>query len=331
MAIPIPHRQLFIDGEWKEPTKGKRLPIINPANETVIGSDHNPFSSFTSTIQTDPSIGGSEFFFLLISIMFPGDIPAATVEDVELAVEAARRAFYRNGGREWARASGATRAKYLRAIASKIRERASELAKLEALDSGKPLDETTWDLDDVASCFEYYADLAESLDGKQRTPVSVPLQTFKSHVIKEPIGVVGLITPCTTKIALQSIFSSAKMNSGLGTPAGRFLDCNESSFGASSGNKQQDNNKTASRLGKKAVSHQPQGGWSFQGSSRQGNCKATSKQSKLNATESRANMATLTTPYDLPFREEALLPFMVELPSLHLPTLPVDKKDNAYL
>ncbi|XP_028554656.1 betaine aldehyde dehydrogenase 1, chloroplastic-like [Dendrobium catenatum] len=76
-----------------------------------------------------------------------------------------------------------------------IRERASELAKLEALDSGKPLDETTWDLDDVASCFEYYADLAESLDGKQRTPVSVPLQTFKSYVIKEPIGVVGLITP----------------------------------------------------------------------------------------------------------------------------------------
>ncbi|XP_020576142.1 betaine aldehyde dehydrogenase 1, chloroplastic-like [Phalaenopsis equestris] len=159
MAIPIPHRQLFIDGEWKEPNK-KRIPVINPANETVIG-----------------------------------DIPAATAEDVELAVEAARRAFYRNGGREWARASGATRAKYLRSIASKIRERTSELAKLEAIDSGKPLDETAWDLDDVASCFEYYADLAESLDEKQRAPVSVPLKTFKSYVIKEPIGVVGLITP----------------------------------------------------------------------------------------------------------------------------------------
>lgn len=137
-----------------------RIPIINPANETVIG-----------------------------------DIPAATAEDVDLAVDAARRAFYRNRGREWARASGATRAKYLRSIASKIRERTSELAKLEAIDSGKPLDETAWDLDDVASCFEYYADLAESLDGKQRAPVSVPLQTFKSYVIKEPIGVVGLITP----------------------------------------------------------------------------------------------------------------------------------------
>ncbi|KAK9277813.1 hypothetical protein L1049_027369 [Liquidambar formosana] len=51
--------------------------------------------------------------------------------------------------------------------------------------------------DDVASCFEYYADLAEALDAKQKAPVSLPMQTFKCHVLKEPIGVVGLITPWT--------------------------------------------------------------------------------------------------------------------------------------
>lgn len=49
--------------------------------------------------------------------------------------------------------------------------------------------------DDVAGCFDYYADLAEGLDAKQKAPVSVPMDTFKSHVLKEPIGVVGLITP----------------------------------------------------------------------------------------------------------------------------------------
>lgn len=49
--------------------------------------------------------------------------------------------------------------------------------------------------DDVAGCFEYYADLAEALDGKQRAPISLPMETFKSYVLKEPIGVVGLITP----------------------------------------------------------------------------------------------------------------------------------------
>lgn len=49
--------------------------------------------------------------------------------------------------------------------------------------------------DDVAGCFEYYADLAEGLDAKQKAPLSLPLDTFKGYVLKEPIGVVGLITP----------------------------------------------------------------------------------------------------------------------------------------
>ncbi|KAG1327048.1 betaine aldehyde dehydrogenase 2 [Cocos nucifera] len=160
MSGAIPRRQLFIDGEWRDPVRQKRIPVINPATEEPIG-----------------------------------DIPAATAEDVELAVAAARRALTRNRGKDWARTSGAARAKYLRAIAAKITERKSELAKLETLDCGKPLDEAAWDMDDVAGCFEYYADLADALDGKQRAPVSLPMQTFKSYVLKEPIGVVGLITP----------------------------------------------------------------------------------------------------------------------------------------
>ncbi|ONK56573.1 uncharacterized protein A4U43_C10F10230 [Asparagus officinalis] len=123
-----------------------------------------------------------------------GDISAATEEDVNLAVEVARIVLKRNGSKEWARATGAFRAKYLREIAAKITERKSKLAKLEALDCGKPLDEAAWDIDDVACCFEYYADLAEALDAKQRSPVSLPMDTFKSYVLREPIRVVGLIT-----------------------------------------------------------------------------------------------------------------------------------------
>lgn len=49
-----------------------------------------------------------------------GDILAATAEDVELAVAAARTALKKNKGRDWASASGAHRAKYLRAIAAKV-------------------------------------------------------------------------------------------------------------------------------------------------------------------------------------------------------------------
>ncbi|KAE8717827.1 Betaine aldehyde dehydrogenase [Hibiscus syriacus] len=160
MAVQVPRRQLFVDGQWREPVLKKRIPIINPATEQIIG-----------------------------------DIPAATSEDVEIAVASARRALSRNKGKDWASASGAVRAKYLRAIAAKITERKTEFAKLEAIDCGKPLDEAVWDMEDVAGCFEYYADLAEGLDLKQKAPVSLPLETFKSHVLKEPIGVVGLITP----------------------------------------------------------------------------------------------------------------------------------------
>ncbi|KAB5531972.1 hypothetical protein DKX38_018642 [Salix brachista] len=169
MAIHLPNRQLFIDGEWREAVLKKRIPVINPATEQIIG-----------------------------------DIPAATAEDVEIAVEAAKKAFSRNKGKDWSSASGAYRAKYLRAIAAKITERKSELGKLEAIDSGKPLDEALWDMDDVAGCFEYYADLAEGLDAKQKAPVSLPMETFKSYVLKEPLGVVALITPWNYPLLLAT-------------------------------------------------------------------------------------------------------------------------------
>ena len=48
------------------------------------------------------------------------DIPAAISEDVELAVDAARRAFARNKGVDWVNTPGAVRAKYLHAIAAKV-------------------------------------------------------------------------------------------------------------------------------------------------------------------------------------------------------------------
>ncbi|KAG1327037.1 putative Betaine aldehyde dehydrogenase 2, mitochondrial [Cocos nucifera] len=188
MSVTIPHRQLFIDGEWREPLHQKRIPVINPATEDNIG-----------------------------------DIPAGTAEDVELAVAAARRALTRNRGRDWPRASASLRAKYLRAIADKVMERKSELAMLEALDCGKPLEEAAGDVGAVAGCFKYYADLAEALDEKQTT---LSTHTFKSHVVKEPIGVVGLITPCTclefAEICKEAGLPPGVLNivTGFGTEAG---------------------------------------------------------------------------------------------------------------
>lgn len=113
-----------------------------------------------------------------------------------------------------------------------IIERKPELAKLEALDCGKPYDEAAWDMvhdtpytsvyffssltcwsvchsfyqDDVAGCFEYFADQAEALDKRQNSPVSLPMETFKCHLRREPIGVVGLITPWYFHFCPTSVF-----------------------------------------------------------------------------------------------------------------------------
>jgi len=116
MSIPIPNRQLFIDGNWKAPALGKRIPIINPSTQQIIGSFSRSSSLSTASL---------DFIFNSISfthtfLVSAGDIPAATKEDVDLAVAAAKAALSRNKGADWASASGAVRARYLRAIAAKV-------------------------------------------------------------------------------------------------------------------------------------------------------------------------------------------------------------------
>ncbi|MFS8023729.1 putative betaine-aldehyde dehydrogenase [Helianthus anomalus] len=127
---------------------------------------------------------------LQVCLIWWGDIPvAATAEDIDIAVKAARRALKRDEGKEWVSASRAHRAKYLHVIAAKVTEKKDKFAKLEAIDCVKPLDEVAWDMDDIAGCFEYNADLAEALDAKRNAPVNLPMDTFKFHIIREPIGV----------------------------------------------------------------------------------------------------------------------------------------------
>jgi betaine-aldehyde dehydrogenase len=148
--------KLYINGEWTRPAKGGTIPVINPATEEV--------------------------FF---------NAPAGTSADIDRAVAAARQAF--DGG--WGKTNGRERAGYLRAMAKGIAERTDELARLEVLDNGKPLPEAIWDIEDTAGCFDYYADLAEQLDQRQGEPVELPMETFKTEIYHEPMGVVGQIIP----------------------------------------------------------------------------------------------------------------------------------------
>ncbi|TAU45099.1 aldehyde dehydrogenase family protein (plasmid) [Rhizobium ruizarguesonis] len=149
--------ELYIDGQWVKPAKGGTCEVINPATEEVI---HR--------------------------------IAAATAEDVDLAVKAARRAFDRDG---WPKLTGARRAGYLRAIADGIRARRAEIARLEVLDNGKPFPEADWDVADAAGCFDFYAGLAEQLDNNPEEAIALPDARFTSKAVREPIGVAGAIIP----------------------------------------------------------------------------------------------------------------------------------------
>lgn len=155
--MEVPSRQLFIGGKWTSPKAAGRLQVVCPATEEVIGS-----------------------------------IPAATAEDVDAAVQAAVAAVQ---AKQWTTSTGAHRASYLRKIAHLVKERKAALARLETLNMGKPIAEAEWDMDDVAGCFEYYAGLAEALDGRQGEAVDLGSDDFSCQLRREPLGVVALITP----------------------------------------------------------------------------------------------------------------------------------------
>ncbi|MGQ3213552.1 MAG: aldehyde dehydrogenase family protein [Shinella sp.] len=158
--------ELYIDGTWKPSSDGKTLEVINPATEEVI---HH--------------------------------IAAATAEDVDAAVKAARRAFDTDG---WPQTTGAERAKYLRAIAAGIRARQAEIARLEVIDNGKPFPEADWDIADAAGCFDFYAGLAEQLDTNPEEPIALPDDRFTSKAVREPIGVAGAIIPWNYPLLMAS-------------------------------------------------------------------------------------------------------------------------------
>uniref|UniRef100_A0A7S2SHB5 Aldehyde dehydrogenase domain-containing protein n=1 Tax=Rhizochromulina marina TaxID=1034831 RepID=A0A7S2SHB5_9STRA len=85
------------------------------------------------------------------------------------------------------------RGKALHRMAHQIREERLDLARWETLDCGKPLAESLADMDACADFFSYYAEIAPKALESESLPV--PEDGVSSHLTKEPVGVVGCITP----------------------------------------------------------------------------------------------------------------------------------------
>lgn len=118
-------------------------------------------------------------------------VAAGGKNDVDAAVSSAATALETG---EWSRWTGADRARLLIRIADLIDANREELALLECVDQGQPRSYLQGAVDNAANCFRYYASLADQIYGvaTEVPSASGPLHAYSR---REPVGVVGLITP----------------------------------------------------------------------------------------------------------------------------------------
>jgi aldehyde dehydrogenase (NAD+) len=150
----IQHTECFIGGKWLSAASGKTFATVNPATEEIIA-----------------------------------EVAEGDKQDVDLAVDAARKAF--DSG-PWSRMDARDRGRLLYRLADLIEEEIDELAALESLDNGKPVsDSRSADLPLVIDCLRYYAGFADKIHGS-----TIPIRgNYFSYTRREPVGVAGQIIP----------------------------------------------------------------------------------------------------------------------------------------
>ncbi|MES3160809.1 MAG: aldehyde dehydrogenase family protein [Halorubrum sp.] len=124
-------------------------------------------------------------------------VPEAGPDGVDVALENAVEA-----NAMWTERDGRERGRLLSAIADTIRENADRLAAIETLESGRPITESGFHVEGAANYFEYFAGLADKIEGEQ-----IPLPGDRSRIdytVREPYGVTGHVVPWNASIALAS-------------------------------------------------------------------------------------------------------------------------------
>jgi acyl-CoA reductase-like NAD-dependent aldehyde dehydrogenase len=144
---------MLINGEFVASKTNKIFPVYDPSTEEVIAQ-----------------------------------VPDANADDVNRAVAAAKAAFEEGS---WATTTAQERGRVLFRLAEKVRQNLPMLAELECRNSGKPIVEAEFDINDVATCFEYYGGLATKVVGY----VNPVPDNAMSLSLKEPMGVAGQIIP----------------------------------------------------------------------------------------------------------------------------------------
>ena len=153
--------QLFIGGAFVDALDGARIDVHNPHDGTVLAS-----------------------------------VAEAREADVDRAVDAATAAHD-----AWAATPAADRGRVLLRLADAIEANGDELARLESLDTGHPLRDTTrLDVPRTAATFRYFGGMADKFQGSL-PPVEAG---FLNYVTRDPVGVVGQIVPWNFPIMFTS-------------------------------------------------------------------------------------------------------------------------------
>lgn len=147
-------KQMYIDGKWVDSVSGEYREIVYPCTGEVITK-----------------------------------VTEGNAEDVKLAVEAARRAFDKG---DWPKTPAAERGRLVEKLADKVEENREELAQMESLDTGKTVEESRGDMDDIAGIFRYFGQLADKEGGEI---IQSPVPNTTSRVVREPVGVAAQISP----------------------------------------------------------------------------------------------------------------------------------------
>src|SRR5271170_7318843 len=154
VQVDLPELKLLINNQWVASESGRTFATVNPST-------------------------GEEIC----------QVAEADAADVDKAVQAARAAFEHG---PWRKMNASARGRLLNRLADLIEHNADQLARLEALDNGKPASVAkAVDVAKTVACYRYFAGWADKVQGK-----TIPIDgDFLCYTRHEPIGVVGQIIP----------------------------------------------------------------------------------------------------------------------------------------
>jgi betaine-aldehyde dehydrogenase/aminobutyraldehyde dehydrogenase len=152
VSVSVTQHKQFIGGEWLESSSGETMEVLNPATGEVIA-----------------------------------EVPRGTAEDVERAVESAKKAWS-----EWQFKTPKDRMELLLKLADAIDENAEELTQLESQNVGKPTAIAGDEMPFSADNLRYFAGAARHLEGKAAGEY---VEGYTSLIRREPLGIVAGITP----------------------------------------------------------------------------------------------------------------------------------------